>query len=298
MTAPFGIRPHRVGPLPIRQLAIRFVFGAAVSLVAGIVSLLTNERVGGMFLAFPAILPAALTLIERDGGTSGAVSDVRGAAAGAVGLVLFALTAMYLATLIPTVAALAIAAAVWVVASAGIYLGGRVLSSVLGETQYLPEVAADEAEPLVTALRQAHLTVATAESCTGGSLAALLTAVPKASDAVAGGIAAYTDHAKSHLLRIPEEVLEQHGAISRECALCMADAARREMHADLGIGVTGAIGSPIDGIEPGTMFVAVTAPNAARCERIFNGGGPEAARADAIRTAIRLALEVLHGPPG
>jgi nicotinamide-nucleotide amidase len=299
VSGPFGIRAHRIGGLPLGQLAIRFAFGAAISIIAGVVTLLAGEKVGGILLAFPAILPAALTLIERDSGTSAAVSDVRGASVGALAMVAFALTVMSLAQRIPVPAALVLAAVVWTVAGVGLYLLGRGAAQLAGGEQvYLPDVAASEAEPLVAALRRAHLTVATAESCTGGSVAALLTAVPDASEAVAGGVAAYTDHAKRHLLRIPQEVLDRHGAISRECAACMADAARQVLHADVGIGVTGVIGTPVDGIEPGTMFVAVAAPNGSRCERIFSGGGPEAARADAIRKAISLALEVVTGNPG
>src|SRR5205807_8914229 len=137
-----------------------------------------------VLLAFPAILPAALTLIERREGTSRAVSDVRGAVAGAVGLVLFAVTTALLAERVPVVAALGIATSVWAGASALCYFGGRALVSALGEEQYLPEVAVNEAAPLVDALRRQRLTIGVAESCTGGALAALLTAVPKASDSV------------------------------------------------------------------------------------------------------------------
>lgn len=76
-----------------RELAVRFAFGAAISVVAGLVSLATNPTAGGMFLAFPAILPATITLIERKESTAQTVHDVQGAVLGALGLMVFALVA-------------------------------------------------------------------------------------------------------------------------------------------------------------------------------------------------------------
>ncbi|MBV8445518.1 MAG: nicotinamide-nucleotide amidohydrolase family protein [Candidatus Dormibacteraeota bacterium] len=292
MSAPFGIRGHQICGLPVQELLIRFAFGAAISLVAGIVSLLTGDKVGGMLLAFPAILPAALTLVERNSGTSAAVSDVRGAAVGAIALALFAVTVKLLATTIPVIAALAAAAAVWALAAGGIYLAGRLAARLLVETQYLPDVPANEVEPLVAALRRAGLTVATAESCTGGALTALLTAVPDASRTVVGGITAYTDETKEAMLDVSPAIIATEGAISEACARAMAEGVRRRLQTDVGLGVTGVLGAAVDGVRPGTMFVAAVGPAGSRCERLFNGGGPEAARSDAIRKAVELGLQV------
>lgn len=119
-----GIRP--------RDLAVRFAFGAAVSVVAGIVGQVAGERAGGVLLAFPAILPAALTLIESREGTSTAVSDVRGAVAGALGMVGFAITVVALAERIPVPLALLAAAAAWAVLSVALYAGGVRGATVLG----------------------------------------------------------------------------------------------------------------------------------------------------------------------
>jgi MFS family permease len=76
-----------------RELVLRFAFGAAISVVAGLVSLATTSTAGGMFLAFPAILPATITLIERKEDTGKAVHDLQGAVLGALGLVVFAIVA-------------------------------------------------------------------------------------------------------------------------------------------------------------------------------------------------------------
>jgi nicotinamide-nucleotide amidase len=282
-----------IAGLPLRDVVVRFIFGAAISLLAGLVALAAGERVSGLLLAFPAILPAALTLIEKRDGISAAVSDVRGATVGALAMVLFAITVMSLATRIPTVLALLIAAGVWSLSGIGLYFFGRGAATAMHEQQYLPEVAAREAQPLVDALRAANKTIAVAESCTGGSLAAILTAVPKASDAVAGGVVAYTDDAKRILLGIADSVLEKNGAVSEACAVAMAESAQRCLRADVGAAVTGVIGTPLDGIEPGTMFVAATGPAGVRCRELHADGSPEACRAEAVRATLAVALEVL-----
>jgi len=77
------------------ELGVRFVFGAAISGVAGVVSLAWGAGAGGMFLAFPAILPATITLIERNESVLAARHDVAGAVLGASGMVAFAVTGVW-----------------------------------------------------------------------------------------------------------------------------------------------------------------------------------------------------------
>jgi nicotinamide-nucleotide amidase len=81
-----------------------------------------------------------------------------------------------------------------------------------------------------------------AESCTGGLLAARLTELPGSSDYVAGGVVAYSNTAKIEMLGVAPELIEQHGAVSPEVALAMADGARDRFGADVGVGVTGVAG--------------------------------------------------------
>jgi uncharacterized membrane protein YfcA len=76
-----------------KDIVVRFVFGAAISLVAGLISLGFGARAGGMFLAFPAILPASLTLVEKKEGTEAAIHDLDGTILGAAALGAFALVA-------------------------------------------------------------------------------------------------------------------------------------------------------------------------------------------------------------
>ena len=113
MTEGLGTNRRSLRGLPPQDLLMRFGFGAGASVLAGLVTLAAGERVGGLFLAFPAILVAALTLIEKREGTSQAVSDVRGAAVGSLGMVVFALTVMALATRMPTIAALGVGVVAW-----------------------------------------------------------------------------------------------------------------------------------------------------------------------------------------
>jgi len=104
-----------------RDLALRFAFGVAVSVVAAIVTLAFGSRAGGLFLAFPAILPASLTLIEKKEGQHQAEGDAVGAIIGAVALVVFALTAWALFTRIRGGAVEAVALAVWLAVSVLLY---------------------------------------------------------------------------------------------------------------------------------------------------------------------------------
>jgi nicotinamide-nucleotide amidase len=288
-----GSDTGRLRGIGARDMLMRFVFGATVSVAAGLIGLAAGERAGGVLLAFPAILPAALTLIESREGTSTAVSDVRGAVVGAFGMLGFALTVVALAGRIPTLLALLVAAVAWVVISAALYFGGIGLARVLGEKQYLPDVAVGEACPAADALRAAGLTVAVAESCSGGVLTALLTAVRNASEIVPGGIVAYSDESKRELLGVPAEVLERDGAVSEAAARAMAEGVRRRLGADVGLSVTGLTGSPSEGKPPGLVFVAAVGPAGVRVTRIHGDRGPEATRGDAVRSALTLCREVV-----
>ncbi len=105
-----------------RDLLVRFAFGAGVSIGAGLIGMVAGARVGGMFLAFPAILPATLTLIEQKEGNDKAAQDVAGAILGAAGLVAFAVTAAFTLGRFPAVPALLLATAAWLVVSVAVYL--------------------------------------------------------------------------------------------------------------------------------------------------------------------------------
>jgi hypothetical protein len=88
-----GVDLSKLSKIQPKDLAVRFAFGAAISLVAGLISLAFGAPAGGMFLAFPAILPASLTLIEKKEGTEAAIHDLDGTIIGAAALGVFALVA-------------------------------------------------------------------------------------------------------------------------------------------------------------------------------------------------------------
>jgi CDP-diacylglycerol--glycerol-3-phosphate 3-phosphatidyltransferase len=96
-------------------------------------------------------------------------------------------------------------------------------------------------------LRRQQLTLAVAESCTGGLLAAALTDQPGSSAYFQGGVIAYSNAVKKSLLGVSDELLERHGAVSAEVARAMAEGVRRLLGADLGVSVTGIAGPEADG---------------------------------------------------
>ncbi len=98
------------------------------------------------------------------------------------------------------------------------------------------------AQHLLGAMRQRRLLLATAESCTGGLISALLTEIAGSSDVVERGLVTYSNAAKIELLGVPQATLETYGAVSRETALAMVAGALRASHANLAVAVTGVAG--------------------------------------------------------
>jgi len=117
-------------------------------------------------------------------------------------------------------------------------------------------------------------TVAVAESCTGGLLAQRLTTVSGSSRSFLGGAVVYTDAAKSQFADVPEELIEEKGAVSREVAEALAHGIRRRTQASIGVGITGVAG-PTGGTEAtpvGRVYIAVDdGKEMSACERDFRG---------------------------
>ena len=117
------------------------------------------------------------------------------------------------------------------------------------------------AEHVHALLQERRETVATAESLTGGRLAAALTDVPGSSRSYLGGVVAYATSVKQAVLGVPAELLAQYGVISAECALAMARGAASVTGATWGIGTTGVAGPDgQDGHPPGTVHVGLVGP--------------------------------------
>lgn len=145
-------------------------------------------------------------------------------------------------------------------------------------------------------LKRRGLTLAVAESCTGGLLGGRITAVPGSSAWFRGGIIAYANSLKIHL-GVSPRLIQRYGAVSAECATAMARAARKTTGARIGLAITGVAG-PGGGTKEkpvGLVFVAVSGPDA-RVARHDLIGPREAVRARATTAALALLKEVLDGP--
>jgi uncharacterized membrane protein (GlpM family) len=125
-------RLHRVRP---KALLVRFVFGAAVSTAAGVVSAVLGPRDGGVFLAFPAILLASLTLVAEEQDLRAARDDARGAAIGSVGMVAFAVVCALCVQAVGGALALTVATLAWVAVSLTGYLVVRRLGHGADESR-------------------------------------------------------------------------------------------------------------------------------------------------------------------
>ncbi|KPL10907.1 hypothetical protein AMJ71_01595, partial [candidate division TA06 bacterium SM1_40] len=117
----------------------------------------------------------------------------------------------------------------------------QIIAGLLGECVYGREGERIE-EVVGRMLRDAGLTLAAAESCTGGLVMGRITNVPGSSDYFLGGIVSYADEAKRQLLSVPSDLLAAHGAVSRSVALAMAKGVRRACDADVGLAITGIAG--------------------------------------------------------
>jgi hypothetical protein len=116
------LRAGELKQAPTRDWLIRFGFGAGVSALAGVVSAAAGPRVGGVFLAFPAILLASLTLVAKEDGARQARNDARGATLGTLGLIGFAAVVAFTLPEWPLWAALSAASAAWTLIALGGYL--------------------------------------------------------------------------------------------------------------------------------------------------------------------------------
>ncbi|HEX8218784.1 MAG TPA: nicotinamide-nucleotide amidohydrolase family protein [Chloroflexia bacterium] len=146
-------------------------------------------------------------------------------------------------------------------------------------------------------LLRTGLTVAVAESCTGGLLGAALTERSGSSAYFLGGVLAYADGVKTGLLGVDGEVITAHGAVSRPVALTMAGGVRRLIGADLGISITG-IAGPTGGTEDkpvGTTFIGLSGLGTEQVERFVWSGGRAENRANSVRAALEMLVRLVEG---
>jgi PncC family amidohydrolase len=155
----------------------------------------------------------------------------------------------------------------------------------------------EHARRLQDACLERGLTVAAAESCTGGLVAHLITEVPGSSGYFRGGVVAYSDDVKRSALGVPDDILRAHGAVSAQVAVAMADGARARLGADLGAGVTG-IAGPDGGSEAkpvGLVYVAVAGGPRPVVQRFVWPHDREGNKRASAEAVLRLLLEAVEG---
>ncbi|WP_205473538.1 CinA family protein [Nocardioides sp. SYSU D00038] len=140
---------------------------------------------------------------------------------------------------------------------------------------------------LVAALRGRGETLATAESLTGGRLAALVTGVPGASEAYVGGVVSYATEVKIEVLGVPRALVQRHGVVSAECAVAMARGAVSTLGATWALSTTGVAGpEPQEDRSVGTVFVGVAGPGVAEARALRLAGDRWTIQDRACREAL------------
>jgi nicotinamide-nucleotide amidase len=147
------------------------------------------------------------------------------------------------------------------------------------------------AEDLLRLLGSRRLTLAAAESLTGGLLADALVRVPGASAVFRGGLVTYATELKAELLGVDATLLARTGPIDSEVARQMAEGVRRVCGADVGLATTGVAGpDPQDGHPPGEVYVAVAGPGGAVVRKLELSGDRAAIREATVARLLELAL--------
>lgn len=163
----------------------------------------------------------------------------------------------------------------------------RIGAAVFTTTGETPEAA------LAHRLSRRKETLATAESCTGGLLAELITSVPGASHVFMGGMTVYHNAMKMRWLGVPRRVLERHGAVSEQCALALARGIRRAARSDWALSITGIAGPTGGSMDKpvGTVCIGLSGPRRAAqsARHLFMGD-----RAEIRLRATRAAMELLR----
>jgi PncC family amidohydrolase len=151
------------------------------------------------------------------------------------------------------------------------------------------------AKKLGRLLLKKNLSLAVAESCTGGLLGAAITAVSGSSAYFKGGVISYSNELKRQLLKVPKSIIDKNGAVSRETVLAMASGACRLCHADCAISISGVAG-PSGGTRQkpvGLVYVGIARGKKVRSYRYLFKGNRRSIRQEAVRAALLRMVERL-----
>ncbi|MGO1117529.1 CinA family protein [Rhodovibrionaceae bacterium A322] len=162
-----------------------------------------------------------------------------------------------------------------------------------------PAFLMTQAEDLLQSCRSQGLTLATVESCTGGLVSALLTAIAGSSDVVDRGFVTYTNEAKQELVGVPPHLIAQKGAVSSEVALAMAEGGLAHSRADLSVSLTGIAGpGGATATKPvGLVYLGIARKGrASQSHRCVFSGDRQAVRQAALEKALCLLEEAARAP--
>ena len=150
------------------------------------------------------------------------------------------------------------------------------------------------ASSLIKKLQENNLTIAVAESLTGGLVAASLTEIPGASKVFKGSITAYADEIKQNVLNVNKETISKFTSISEQVALEMAINVRTIMKSDIGISTTGVAGPEKSaGFAPGLVFVAISIGDHNMCQKLEITGDRSKIRNQTVQEILQLTLSRL-----
>ena len=169
---------------------------------------------------------------------------------------------------------------------------------IFGPLVYGADVASME-EVVLGLLKEKGLTMGTAESCTGGLVAKRLTDLSGASAVFKGGVVSYTNEVKAGVLGVPQEMLDEFGAVSAQVAQAMAQGARKVLGCDLSVSLTGVAGpNPDDRGNPvGLVYVALDTPEGTRVRELHLINGRARIRTVAATNAFDMVRRYLTGLP-
>ena len=174
------------------------------------------------------------------------------------------------------------------------------VKETLGDVIYGIDVESLE-EVVSGLLREKGLTLSAAESCTGGLIAKRMTDLAGASNVFRGGVVSYTNGVKAGVLGVPEELLEEFGAVSEPVARAMAECCRKVCGSDLAVSVTGVAGPDTDdrGNEVGTVYIALARAEDTICKKLScgKGRGRDRVRSAAASNAFDMIRRQLLGLP-
>jgi nicotinamide-nucleotide amidase len=161
----------------------------------------------------------------------------------------------------------------------------------------LPDHLDEQAERLMRDLCERDFTVATAESCTGGMLAALLTDIEGAGHGFDRGFVTYSKESKTELLGIEPDLLEENDAVTETVARAMAEGALNRSKADFALGITGFAGPGAPGTEEGLVHIALARRGARTLhrEQHFGAIGRGAIRVKSLKSLLDMLEQALKG---